>query len=303
MEESYKRQVKFCYYRVFIANEDKNGGTIKEKFNLVDWLMRMEDQEMLKHIVQLSDCKVNLEQIERYKNDDIYIVRAYKLRDSNIPSKIKEGEDAQTIQLEDDEYIGEDVSFLFDRKRCICMFQHNRMSLSITKLEEWINESYYEDGFRVIFQPIIDGFNINKMGKKRIRQIEFSFLNEPFSDNNSSLGQIISSLGKYGYAAGKITLSVGRAKNKELNKTNSINLIKELTDNSGTVSGAKIKLKQDEVCEDDKARIDIIDLFENSLHDYISFDIKPRKPLDFLQVKQKMLKKYKERENIFDGTV
>lgn len=294
--ETYRRQVKFCYYKVAELEIDEHGDShISGKFNLVEWLMNMEEESKVKHNIELSDCSVNLEQYSRFPNENIYAIRAYKLRDANVPSKIKEGEAATPIPLDPDEYIGEDINFLYDRERSICMLQQNRMSIGVSRLVEWVNELCPMEKKKVAFIPISDRFDANRLGNKSVRSIDFTFANLEPNDKESSLGQIIGGLSKFNSTTAKITLSVGREKTAELDKACIVDLVQDLQTNPGVVNGAKLKLRNDNLAEDDKSRIEIVDLFENSVHDYILFDIEKKKPLDFVHAKAKMFEKYAER--------
>lgn len=299
--ETYRRQVKFCYYKVAELEFDEQGDShISGKFNLVEWLMNIEEESKVKHNIELSDCSVNLEQYSRFPNENIYAIRAYKLRDANVPSKIKEGEEATPIPLDPDEYIGEDINFLYDRERSICMLQQNRMSIGVNRLVEWVNELCPMEKKKVVFIPISDKFDANRLGNKSVRSIDFTFANLEPNDKESSLGQIIGGLSKFNSTTAKITLSVGREKTAELDKACIVDLVQDLQTNPGVVSGAKLKLRNDNFVEDDKSRIEIVDLFENSVHDYILFDIEKKKPLDFVHAKVKMFEKYTERISMLE---
>lgn len=149
--ETYRRQIKFCYYKVakIEINENEQSHVVG-KFNLAEWLISMKSKALVQRNVKLSDCVVNLGEYRFDSETEIYAIRAYKLRDANIPSKLKEGENATPIPLDPDEYIGEDINFLYDRKRSICMLQQNRMSIGVSRLAEWINQIVSPDNI-VIF--------------------------------------------------------------------------------------------------------------------------------------------------------
>ena len=115
--ETYRRQIKFCYYKVakIEINENEQSHVVG-KFNLAEWLMSMKSKALVQRNVKLSDCVVNLGEYRFDSETEIYAIRAYKLRGANIPSKLKEGEDATPIPLDPDEYIGEKVSI----ENCTC---------------------------------------------------------------------------------------------------------------------------------------------------------------------------------------
>ena len=295
--ETYRRQIKFCYYKV--AKIEINGNEqshVVGKFNLAEWLMSMKSKALVQRNVKLSDCIVNLGEYRFDSETEIYAIRAYKLRDANIPSKLKEGEDATPIPLDPDEYIGEDINFLYDRKRSICMLQQNRMSIGVSRLAEWINQICPMENYKVAFIPISDKFNANRIGDRLVRTFEISFANFEPDNKEGSLAEMIKSVNKYNGTTAKITISVGREKKAELDKVGIVDLINDVQDNPGMINSAKIKLKSDtSYSDDDKPRVEIVDLLENAIHDYIAFDIEKKKPLEFTYAKSRMLEKYNER--------
>ncbi len=295
--ETYRRQIKFCYYKVakIEINENEESHVVG-KFNLVEWLMSMKSKALVQRNVKLSDCIVNLGEYKFDSETEIYAIRAYKLRDANIPSKLKEGEDATPIPLDPDEYIGEDINFLYDRKRSICMLQQNRMSIGVSRLAEWINQICPMENYKVAFIPISDKFDANRIGDRLVRTFEISFANFEPDNKKGSLAEMIKSVNKYNGTTAKITISVGREKKAELDKVGIVDLIKDVQDNPGMINSAKIKLKSDtSYSDDDKPRVEIVDLLENAIHDYIAFDIEKKKPLEFTYAKSRMLEKYNER--------
>lgn len=54
----------------------------------------MDENSEIKHNMELSDCVGNLEQYYKFPGEDLHAIRAFKLRDANVPLKIKDGEDA-----------------------------------------------------------------------------------------------------------------------------------------------------------------------------------------------------------------
>lgn len=59
--ETYRRQIKFCYYKVakIEINENEQSHVVG-KFNLAEWLMSMKSKALVQRNVRLSDCVVNL---------------------------------------------------------------------------------------------------------------------------------------------------------------------------------------------------------------------------------------------------
>lgn len=293
MGATYKRLVKFTYYKIkLISNE--NGHEKVWDYDLTNWLASVSDDGHMYQNCELADTKVNFQELYHDMKEEIYVFRAYKLRDYNVPSKIKEGESAEPIELDDNEYIGEDMTVLYDWKNSICMIQQNRMSVGISRLAEWINKTIgFDESQKVVFIPISDRFTKSKLKNKYIRTIEFSFANMEQENEDGPLSSIINGIGRYKGASAKITISVGRTKDAQLDPQSSYDLIEDIQNHPESIGTARAKLKS--MSDDDKARIEMVDIFETSSHDYIEFNITEKKPLDFLQARVKMYTAYLER--------
>lgn len=296
MGETYKRNIKYQYYKVVLLHKGEDGEWKKEcDFNIADWLAKLDEEGLINRKIELSDCIANVENVFRDKKKNIYIIRFFKLRDINIPSKIKDGEKSQAIPLDDDEYIGEDITMLYDRNSGVCMVQNNRMSLSVNKLQEWMNNSV-EDDYFVSFRPIFKKTTKDTFRGKQIRAIDITFANVEQETSVRSLSQIIGGIKKFNGISGHITIGVGRSKEKELDLPSTLDLIEELNENRDIISGAKVKMR-----DGDKARIELIDIFDDLIHDIISFDIEKKQPLNFEQSRMKILSKYLERKDEIVG--
>lgn len=292
---SYKRQIKFFYYKVRLFTK-VDGKETWGDFDLTDWIADVKNNGKMHKNIELSDTKVNFEDLYHYPQEELYVFRVYKLRDSNVPSIVKDGGPVEPIDLEDDEYIGEDMTILYDWKNRICMSQQNRMSVGTTRLSEWINKDIgFDESKKVVFVPISGEFTIGRLKNHYVRSIEFSFANMKPADADGPLKSIISSFEKYEYLNGRITISVGRAKDAQLKAQATEDLIRDIQSNSGMVGSAKAKLKS--MSDDDKSRTEIVDLFDVSSHDYIEFEIEAKKPLAFDQARAKMYSTYMKRRN------
>ena len=59
--ETYRWQIKFCYYKVAKIDINENEQShVVGKFNLTEWLMSMKSKALVQRNVKLSDCVVNL---------------------------------------------------------------------------------------------------------------------------------------------------------------------------------------------------------------------------------------------------
>lgn len=115
----YTRNIKFQYFQIIIESEKQ-----KFQFCFEDWAVYIDKEELVRKNLELKGLKARIEVYENDKdNNKIWTMRFMKLRDTNIPSKVKENEIAIPVELADDEYIGEDVTFLYDEEYGIAMIQ------------------------------------------------------------------------------------------------------------------------------------------------------------------------------------
>ena len=109
------------------------------------------------------------------------------------------------------------------------MIQQNRMSVGISRLAEWINKTIgLDESRKVVFVPISDRFTKSKLKNKYIRTIEFSFANMEQENGDGPLSSIINGIVRYKGASAKITISVGRTKDAQLDPQSSYDLIEDI---------------------------------------------------------------------------
>lgn len=276
----YQRTIKFQYY--VIKYLDHNKGYVKDLniFNFTKWLVDIKKRGYIKKSVEFGGTLARIDNITYDDKNDLWGIRFMKLRDTNIPSKVKENEEAEVIPLEDDEYIGEDLNMIYERKSGIAMIQSNRFSLSISKVAEFIQSTISSNDIKILIEPISDKFDKKDIKKRSIKKLEVSFanlinLNESAS-NIQSLSSIIKPMYKLGGITGSITISLGRTRQKTLNKIEVNQILNEIEENKEYLSTAKIKLR-----DDDEARTEIIDLLANVAHDYIEFTLETRTALGY----------------------
>ncbi|MCR5812295.1 MAG: hypothetical protein K6G34_13110 [Lachnospiraceae bacterium] len=295
MGETYQRTIKFYYYEPKVykrINDSDYEWKFEEKFDVRNWLSGIKKEGQIKTNIELSDCFVNLERIELLEKE-YWAFRIYKLRDSNIPSIIKEGEEATPIDLEPDEYVGEDTTLLFDSSKCILMMQNNRMSIGKSRLEALMTQSLKDENRRVSLKAISRNIDVSGLKGKRLKTIEFSLENLDLLDEAYNKGGILGSikaLNKYGGYSFSIKISASKKREDTLDANNSLDAIMELTNNKQLVNKAKVRFR-----DDDKPRVEEIDLLDDVLHDTITFSIENRQPLSFDLAVCKMIEAYKKR--------
>lgn len=286
----YKRNIKFQYYTMQSKVLKDHVWIDNGAFKFVTWLNTF-DQKKGKGSIEFDGMKARVECFDFNDKDEIWAVRFMKLRDTNIPSKVKERESAEAIELAADEYIGEDVTLLYDKKSGIAMIQSNRFALGISRIERFIDCVPLVKDEQVKIRPIGTKVDLKHFKRNRYKSFELKFTDLQKlvpNDGKSALGELIKTFKRFGAVTGKVTISLGKSSLTTLEKKEVENAILELDNDN--VDGAKLKVK-----DDDDSPVEIIDLFDNIENDIIPFELEARETLDFKKAVIGMTDKFLKR--------
>ena len=245
----------------------------------------------MKQHVQLSECIAYIDDIHITKGR-YYFVRFYRLRSENLPARIRDGEEARPIHLEQDEYIGNDLNLLYDRETGFVMLQRNNLSLTTSRLSEWMSRDLHP-GEKVVFRPVFKRLRLQRMKKEEVRSIELSLANLDTADYSkaSSLSHLLNGLDRYhGYSA-KIKISIGRHRGQSLDTRSIEDLLSDAYVNQDIVEGGKVKLR-----EEGKPNVESVDIFNDAISDELEIDVVDNSgSADFYAMEKKMLSAYQTR--------
>lgn len=295
----YKRAIKFQYYQIVSINT-KNAS--KRLFNFAKWIDCMADNNLIQMEISFNEAKARIEQFNINANKEIWGIKLFKLRDTNIPSKAKNNEEAKVIELEDGEYIGEDMFLIFDPNNGIALIQRNRLSLGISRLEEFFAYTYNkyvdeQNKIEVYIQPILDLHGKEKIYSSKYKNLEISFANINecvLNEDRISLGTLLQPLKNMYGVNGSIKISLGHSRLDTLNRKFIKDLVKEINEpsNKRYVRAAKIKIQEEDDCD-----VEIIDLFNDICDEYLEVSVESSKGLGYTMIINAMIEKYMNRKN------
>ncbi len=289
----YKRIIRFQYYQILCKKfNGKKWGKL-ESFDLVELLQKLEENGKIKKNIEFNKTLARVECFTYDKASDTWGIRLMKLRDTNIPSKVKEKEEAKVIDLEPDEYIGEDVTLLYEKCSSIIMVQSNRFSLNISRIEELLRYLNEDENILIELQPIHMKFENSKFKKSNFKNIDISFANlsgwGSEEDKKQSLASIINPIKQLGGYVGHVTVGLGHVKEDSLNRVEAYNIISEIRSNKKFIRSAKVKIR-----DDDDTDVEVVDLFEDICHDFIEFSLESREALEYKDTIKAMIYRYKK---------
>lgn len=291
---AYVRTVKFSYYTVCEVNDKEGREPIR--FDFERWIAKARESDVEKKEIEIDGLIARLEEYEGDAEHRIWKLRFMKLRDTNIPSIVKREEDAKPIELEDDEYIGEDLLMIYDPEIQVAMIQCNRFAMSKGKLEKYLNRIWGDTDCRIVLIHINKAINYNQLKKKNFRKLEVRMSNIHAVENtHRPFASIVNSYNTMGSKAGVMAFSLGRGRqSKEGLSTSEVPImLDDIYDNMDIVDNAILKVRDD----DNNSNIDIVDLFDNCLHEYIDFRLEKRTALAFGYATRIMVQKYLGRKD------
>lgn len=304
---NYKRTIKFQYFQ--IRSKEVNNKNAKYKlFNFAKWVACMDDNYLIKTEISFDDAKARIDDFNFNPIKKLWGLKLFKLRNTNIPSKAKNNEDAQIIELEEGEYLGEDLFLIYDQINGIALIQRNRLSLGISRLEEFFADTYNRfvderHKIDVDINPILDLDGKKKINNSRYKNLEISFanINEFVSDKSRvSLGTLLQPLKDVYGVNGSIKISLGHSKLDTLNRNFIKNIVKEVNEpsNKRYVRTAKIKIQ-----EEDDSDVEIIDLFKDICDEYLEFTIDSTKGLIYDGIISAMSNKYIKKKDYLERII
>lgn len=297
---NYKRVIRFQFYQMKCIKI--NASNPRQKvFDFAKWIKEIEDNDLIKTAIEFNDTKARIETCEYSKKNGTWGIRILKLRNINIPSTAKDKEDAKVIELEPDEYLGEDVFLVYNPKSGIAMIQNNRLSLGISRIEEFIEETFNKfcpksEQISLTIEAILDLSGKSKINKSDYKYLEISFANiNTFVEDTGkkSLSTLIKPLKNMYGVNGGIKISLGRSGFDTLNKKEIRTLVNEIgsPSNKRYIRSAKLKVK-----EEDDSDVEIVDLLNDVCNEFIEFIIDSTKGLGFTNTIFSMNEKFLSRK-------
>lgn len=289
----YKRTIKFQYFRIFCQKRGNDGNFgEKELYNLTEWISKAKGNQQ--KAISFGKNMARIDIIKYSKITELWGIRLLKLRNTNPPTKAKDGEEAEAILLEDGEYIGEDVSMLYDRYSNILMVQSNRFSLSISKIEEFMNYVNENVDEIITIDPIGNFGASDCLRQKEYKRFEVPFanLNVWQDEDKKPLKGIMTSIKEMGGYTASVKIGVGKGKGNFLNKQNILDFVQNLGWKKDFVKSARVKIEDPETGEDEG----IFDLIEEVFHDYITFELDAKETLTYDMAIGQMTRKFNDRK-------
>lgn len=292
---AYTRKIRIEYYQIVKANSDGSGND--ESFDLRVLITRASNLTFEERTYNYYQEQARLDKLRYYKEIDVWYLNFVRLRQTKIPVLAKVTEEAEPFELAEGEYIGEDVTAVYDCKTGIFALQRNRDSLSASGVQAYLTELYGKEGKGIFLRPIPMTKVFERVQKvKCFRKITLKFAS---AKNMKRTNVITSSFrGLFNYfdsfensKTATITISLGKGRKGTLDEGTVLETIREIQEMDGAVTGAELTVKERE-----DAPSEIIDLFSMKYHSFTTIKVEERKAIDYVECGDAIYKIYKEKK-------
>lgn len=284
-----KKNIKLEYYR---SNKIENGNMdVLDLKDMFDDLYRQITSEGKVVRYEFNHEIARVAEVFFYEDIRCYHLSFERLRDFNLPVKSSFERESEPIDLEDDEYIGEEVSLLYDVDNNIFIIQRNRDSLSPTALEMFLRDIYVNYIGRPVsleLNPILGQNTLRQiLESEQIRKINIRVddLGQE-TDYEDDLSNVTEEVTRYEATSLDFTLSVGREKNREMHSGFARGLIQSIMGRRN-ISKAQVYVRMDE-----DSNVEKYDLIEHKIHSIVTFDFREDRTIRPDAVFQRMREVY-----------
>lgn len=253
MEEK-RAKIKINYYHVQVAEKPKE---------YADEISFLADTERrLEQLLMRCKCPVNTESQlssgQRTNNsvilqdaikmtDSFWRLHFIKVRDEALPGKITANGEYTEIKLEEDEYVGEDMTIIYAPIKHLLAVQRNHLSVSAVRVAQFLNSIEENFEFKLEILTNSDRIPANAL----IRSIEVSCLDV----SGGALNDVIKDADTFGAKSIQLKLNVGVRKKDACLTEKVKSIISVFKADSGCT---KLKARYKESPDDPITEIDLI---------------------------------------------
>jgi hypothetical protein len=283
------KKIGFNFFRPTIKKgDDEKFINLKPLFDLIrknyQEARKANNGEEYKHVYTYNYEPARLADIT-VDPDSQYYHLIFERLDYQLPNKTTLHGDSEALELEEDEYIGIDVSVLYDSENHIMMIQRNRSSLGPSGIEVFLRTLLHTTGEEGDFHlAVVSDPSARKraLNQDAYRKVQMKLTGAKADD----LVKKLFAKKPSGIDTLEISFNSKSKKNEKLDDEFSKQLLKEYVDDEEVIR-LQIRAKENE-----DAAVEPIDLIDQKLQTYKSFSFKEERRLNPISVFYEMTRKY-----------
>lgn len=282
--------IKIHYYLVNVSDLNSSDSSFKadadKKLNdLLDRLVNVDVRNLVWEPNNNMHNSIVLQNVSKDSNG-FWKLNFIKVRDEAMPGKINSDGVFTEIPLEENEYIGEDMTMLYSPEKKVIAVQRNYYSVSASKIEDYFNQmliQYQIGDLTFKFEPIIDTSE-HQMDNAIIRSISVSCLDL----SGDGIKAAVRNDDIFGAGRISITYGVGTQKKKASLDKKILNWLRYF------VGDKRFTKLQVGYKEDENSPVSVIDYINNKIEDCISIRYSKQNPITHEKLYLGILPKFKD---------
>lgn len=290
------KDIKFDYGRIYTYKLESEGSKVKKDLKPLK----------LEKILELALTKTIKERTAPYYGEDVILQTIDKLdnglwklqfikqRSAEVPGIIdKKTDEFKKLELDESEYVGEDIAVIYQEKTNVLMVQRNRTAIGINGLKVYFQKILNSDQLVDIrLVPITN--KLSELEKLIIRKIEVSFSDAKYENEESPLIGFITSANKMKSLSTKISLSVGHSKKNQSLTKEELEELSKLREEDG-FNKVHIEYKEYE-----DAPIEQVEFINGSLFDHEKFEFSKKNEINYKRIVERMIDIFKTRKDYLE---
>lgn len=284
-----KKRVGFNFFRLFTTTEEGNDVYLiitnlleQIRLNYLRQAEGIDEEQKLVYSYQGEPAKLADVRVDE---NNFYHLTFERLLNYQLPIKTTLHGESDVIDIEENEFVGHEVSVLYDPIEHVMMVQRNRDSLGPTAISEFLNSIVEESELasNAFLSVITDrearhrGFNQNKYKKLQVKVSGMEAQN--------LLRRLLDGAPQ-GVETVELIVSSGRGRESEI-ENESIHPILERYVGNDDVQKLKVSGKYEEY-----SNVEPVDLLNQKLETFVDLDYREHRYFNPISVYERMLGKY-----------
>lgn len=281
------KRIVIEYYRYEITNEQN-----EVDFDFAKLFADVKGKNLSERIYEVDNHRVRIEKIRQ--DGDYWLLNILRFREGDISKTAKLDEAAVELALDEDEYLSEDMTVIYNKSVNIFQIQRNRLCFTPSQIAKLfssiISQELKLDGIRCNLMAVLRN-NLDEELKRKNSCKKLIFKISDWKTPEQQFGNDsmyhIASVGKEFEAVEvEVSISVGRSRKKVLNSAvvnKFINMFRSSDQNDVNVMKAVASLGSED------AKYEQFDLLSNKLNNIIELEIEKRRSISFEKLSKKML--------------
>lgn len=291
-----KKSIRFNYFSINVCG-DYHGVVRSAPWNMTDFFNYLSvTDNFMNGVANVGEYNAELDRttFEYSDNPELFSIQITKLRDDKLPVIKAIGLEKEDLELNENQYLGEYITIVYDSQLCMLAVQSNLYSLNISQLEIMLTslrKSYFEAiddpqelDLSVKLYPLLDPNKVHQVRNAQIFKtisIKGSDVSLEAFERNPTLNRLSEIMGEIEGVKFELKLSVGGGpRDSSLDQSTIRNIIDSFTAVDETNSEKpKIEVKAK---LDDESKPEIINLLTPRITNLISLDIPNRQSISHI---------------------